>query len=282
VTRAAAFVLLSTVIVGAQADGPTAFDVISVRPAPPGASGSPIQPGGRIVWTDATLGAMIRAAYFGRDLDDVEVVGGPDWIDRDRFEVIAQAAGGTPPVDPDGVPRRLQRMLRALLADRFGLVVHEEQRERPMYALVAASSDRRPGPRLRAVTADCGAIAQARLEGRPPPLRPDGRPDCRIGGGPGVLLGHSVTMAELAAQLQPLVGRRVEDRTGMAGVYDWQIDFAPELPGGAGGGPATAAPPTDRPSIFSALQEQLGLKLDATRGLAPVIVVDRAERPTAN
>jgi uncharacterized protein (TIGR03435 family) len=262
--------------------GPMAFEVASVRP---NTSNEPqvrigVQPGGRFTATNVPLRELIRFAY---QLQNFQIVDAPDWIRDERFDILAKAEGDIAPT-PLGQAGPIQLMVRSLLAERFQLALHEETREMPLYALVLNRSDGRLGPALRESTTDCAAVmAAARGRGAlPAPPAPGERPQCGMFGGPGQVRAGSVPMRQLAQMLSQQVQRVVVDETGLTGNYDFDLTFTPDqLPQGP---PPPGAPPVaidpDGVSIFTALQEQLGLKLDAQRGPVSVMVVDRVERPT--
>jgi len=270
----------------AQQPAPTpAFEVVSIKPNPSADRGSRIdvQPGGRVIWTNTTLESLIGASYQRFNFDNREVVGGPPWIDSDRFDIIAQAPAGAVLTSPDGFPGPLFAMIRAMLAERFRLVLHEEQRERPIYTLSLVNGDGRLGPRLTPSTIDCAAVMKDMAAGRWAQPLPSGRPPCAMGGPPGQFASDGLEIANLASALSSLVGRPVIDRTGLTGAFDWNVEFAPEsaVPN-PNDDPAPSSQPSDRPSIFTALREQLGLKLQPGRGPVSVLVVDRVEPPTPN
>jgi uncharacterized protein (TIGR03435 family) len=280
-----------TVIVGGPppaVDGlpPVAFEVTSVKL---NKSGDPFisisTNAGRFTATNFPLRLLIQNAFR---LQPNQLVGGPDWL-GDRYDIVGKI--------PEGVsPARQQEMVRALLADRFELATHAETRELPIYALVMARSDSRLGPTLSLTKNDCTANAgRGRRAGGPPAAGPPSfpqagsRPPCGTFGAPGALSAGGITMARLAEMLSGNVGRTVVDRTGLAGFYEFDLTYTPDrIPGGAGGPgpglpPGVPAPPAidpNGPSLFTALQEQLGLKLDSTRGPVEVTVIDRVERPT--
>jgi uncharacterized protein (TIGR03435 family) len=177
-------------------------------------------------------------------------------------------------------------MVRSLLADRFQLAVREETREMPMYALIVNRADGQLGPQLTASTTDCQALmAAARRGGGPPPgpPLPGERPQCGMRAGFGELRGGGMGLAEVARFLSGQLQRVVEDRTGLTGTFDFDLTFTPDqMPQGPplpGAPPLPAADPNG-PSIFTAVQEQLGLKLESVRGPVRVLVVERIERPT--
>jgi uncharacterized protein (TIGR03435 family) len=170
-------------------------------------------------------------------------------------------------------------MLRALLAERFKLKVHTETRERPVYQLLVARADGRLGSRLTKSTVDCQALG-ARAGGAPasPPQSPTGRPVCGLRMGPGIFSGGNVSMTGFANALSKFAGRPVVDKTGLAGNWDLEVEYLPEQIPNLNGAPAPVNP--DAPSLFTALQEQLGLKLEAQRGGVDILVIDSVERPT--
>lgn len=280
----AALVSATVTAVNARAQGPSSaptFEVATVKPVKPtdAMNRISIQPGGRLMFSNITLKQLIGTSYQRAPFDNREVIDGPDWIDSDRWEVMAQANGEL--VGPDGFPGPAFAMLRNLLAERFRLQVHEERRERSVYVLEFARADRRVGPRLRRSTTDCAAIMRDEVRGKPPAFAPGQMRPCSVGIPPGQLQASAVTLSALANVLSSFVGRPVVDRTGLDGPYDIELEFSPEarasfLPPE----PGAAAPAGDGPSLFTALQEQLGLKLVAARTAVDVLVVDRAERPT--
>jgi uncharacterized protein (TIGR03435 family) len=271
------------------AAGP-AFEVASVKPNNSGDGRVMFanQPGGRFTATNVTLKLLIRNAY---QLQDFQIVGGPNWINSDHFDIVAKAEEGTPPETPSldrTGPTRIQLMIRALLADRFQLVAHNENRELPIYALVLARSDGKLGPELRKSEVDCAAMSAARgRAGTPPPPpgppQPGERLPCGIRIGMGNLSVGGAPLSQIANALANFLGRTVLDKTGLAGNYDanlsWTPDQMPQRPPGA-----PEPPPIDPngPSVFTAVQEQLGLKLDSQKGPVAVLVIDRAERPKEN
>ena len=250
------------------------FDVVSVKM---NRSNSPNQsmrllPGGRAVATNVPLQRLILAAY---ELFPQQLAGGPRWVDSDRFDVVAQANEDLGPSMPGGPPGRAQQMLQRLLADRFKLAVHTETREQAVYELTIASSDGRLGPRIAAAKIDCMPLMIAAGQGKAamPPTS-----QCGGSVGPGRISMHGALIASFVRALSGLTGRIVQDRTGLTGGFDFDLEFAPE----PGAGPDTSAPGASGASLFTALEEQLGLKLRATRGQVQVVVIDRVEQPTEN
>ena len=183
-------------------------------------------------------------------------------------------------------------MLRELLADRFKLATHPETRQLPIYRLVMARRDRMPGSQLKASGPECAPIvppAGVPLPPPPPPGPGGGGTPLTVARGlprrcgtmmhPGGMSSRGVTMDGLASMLAYGVERPIVNETGLAGEFDVDLTYAPDL--GAAVSP-TAAPASSAPSLFTALEEQLGLKLESARGPVSVLVVDRAERPAEN
>jgi uncharacterized protein (TIGR03435 family) len=267
------------------AAAPPTFEVASVKPNASGAPaflGMGFQPG-RFTATNATLRELMKPAYSRRFPDYLPISGGPDWVDSDRYDIVA-----TTPIDLATVigrgdaPGAGALMLRALLEDRFKLVVHMDTEDRPVYQVVVATRDGRPGPGLLRSDVDCAAILDRMGKGeRPPPVRAGQGPPCSIGPRPGRLQGNAITMAQLADVLSTFANRAVVDRTGLEGAFDLTIEWTPEQQGAAPPGTPGAASAFDAaPSIFAALEQQLGLKLESARAPVQVLVIDRAERPT--
>jgi uncharacterized protein (TIGR03435 family) len=288
--RTALLIGLATLsaFVSAHAQLP-AFDVVSVKPTPPGTQGGGLQfsPGGRVTWTNVTLNALVNAAYQRFTWDPREIVGGPNWFNEARFDVIAVASAGLPRADADGFPSQLLAMLRAALEDRFKLVARWDTRERPIYNLVMDRADRRPGPKLVPVAVDCETVAAAVLAGSPPAPRPGRGRECgfSLTAEQGSLQGNAVTIAVLARFLGAEgAGREVVDATRLSGTFDIDLLFLPELPSGGISPDQLALDPrfAGRAGLITSLREQLGLRLEPTRGRVDVLVIDRAERPTEN
>jgi uncharacterized protein (TIGR03435 family) len=265
------------------------FDVVSVKPTPPGTAGGGIQisPGGRVTWTNVTLRAMVNAAYQRFKWDSREIAGGPDWFNEAHFDVIAVAPEGLPPVDADGFPSRLLAMFRAMLEDRFRLMTHWATREGPTYDLVLDRPDRRLGPQLIPVAVDCEKAGAAIVAGAPSVPRPGRGQECNFSltSELGSVQGNAVTMAMLARFLGVEgAGRTVVDRTGLSGTFDIDLSYLPEQPFGAISPETLARDPAfaGRAGLVTSLREQLGLKLEPAHGHVDVLVVESAERPTEN
>jgi uncharacterized protein (TIGR03435 family) len=287
--NAIARVLLTTAVTAAPlaAQQPaTVYEVASVKANKDSAAVPRFQVApGRYTWIANTVSSLISLSHQRNAFDRRETIGGPDWIDKDRFDVTVQAFAGAPLSDPDGFPGPVFAMVRAVLADRFGLVTHNEVRERPVYALTVARGDRRLGAGLKPTGIDC-ADALRKMVAPVPGPRPAGAPPCTFGGGPGRILGNNISLAMLANMLAGTVGRPVVDRTGVPDYFDVTVEYTPEA--GITGPFPRDAPPldpplrVDAPSLFTALQEQLGLKLESTRANVDVLVIDRVSQPTEN
>jgi bla regulator protein BlaR1 len=265
-------------VTSAQVQAPgaaPAFDVASVKPNHSGDIRVVIQamPGGRYMATNATLRILIRDAYA---LESFQLLGGPGWLDSDRFDISAKAPG-----NPTPAQQRL--MLRALLEERFKLSVHTETRDLPRYALVLARTDGKLGPQLRRTGTDCSQAPEWIGTGPPPARGPDS--PCRSAG-PGVggaMRFRGITLDAFAKFLATPVRRPVIDRTGLAGDFDIELGMSTEFgPPPPPPGQPDQVDRTSAPSIFTALQEQLGLKLDPQRGPVDVLVIDHVERPVPN
>jgi uncharacterized protein (TIGR03435 family) len=259
------------------------FDVVSIKPSQPNAQNRlPRISPGRVELFNTTLKQLIASAYSRFPFDPREVVGGPAWIDSERFDIVATMER-PPQFDQTGMLGELNGMLRALLEQRFGVKAHNEQREGDVYTLTFARSDRKTGAGLRQVPDACAAALKELTGAAPLPQR-SGPPPCSFGGPPGRLIGTGVTIAMFASVLSGSAGRTVIDRTGLTGSFDIEMNFDPSSTAQAPPGAPPGPQPIDasKPSIFTALQEQLGLKLEPTRGPVDVLVVDQAERPTPN
>jgi uncharacterized protein (TIGR03435 family) len=258
--------------VGAQAPDqkPVGFEVASIKPSTSieRLAGVQRQPGGRVTITNMTLRTLITFAY---QISGNQLVGGPGWADRDGFDILARVGGnptwGTP---GSGYSDPAQDAMQLLLADRFKLKFHREMREMDVYALVLARPGI-PGPALTRSTNDCKARAEQARQGKTTPPQPGGAgpTPCSILGNAGRISFDGFGMPQVANMLIGQAGRIVVDRTGLSGSWQFILTFAPE-----------GATDSNTPSFFTALQEQLGLKLEATKTSVDVLVIDRAERPT--
>jgi uncharacterized protein (TIGR03435 family) len=257
------------------------FEVVSVKPNRSGAAEVRWTfASGRFTAVNVTLKALISSAYgtAQQPLADFQISGGPPWLDSARFDVLAQVPGGAGGDAGTTMTASTLGMLRGLLEQRFRLRTHVESREQPIYALVVSDRNGRLGPRLRRRTVDCAAVAAGAATGEP------------CGGQilPGRVSSRGASVPQLVsglARLMPNVGRLVVDRTGLTGTFDVDLSWTPDqLPPAGGSAMPTPTPPIDPngPSLFTALQEQLGLKLESTRGPVPVLVIDSVAAPTAD
>jgi uncharacterized protein (TIGR03435 family) len=238
------------------------------------------QPGGRFDATNVRLRDLVQFAYQVRGF---QIEGGPDWMDTTTFDIVAKAPGDVAPMVLVGGPTSpYMSMLRTLLADRFKMVVRRETKEQPIYALVLARDAGTLGPNIAPASTDCAALIKAARAGGPPMPAGD-RLRCGMRLSPSRLEMGGFPLTEFVTGLSAMLQRPVVDRTGLTGDYELTLTFSPEqLPGLPMPPPGAPAPTIDpnAPSIFTALQEQLGLKLESTRGPVEVLVIDRAEMPT--
>ena len=265
-----------TIVKAQQLD--TKFEVASVK-RNTSASGNGMMrllPGGRVSAENFPVRLLITYAY---QLANFQVVGGPGWLMSDGYDIIAKVDGNPAPVVPGTGEVDAQHLaVQKLLVDRFKLKFHKEAREMDVFALVMAKPGGATGPKLTRAKFDCAAAAaEAKQSGRPP-TPPQGieGPICSIMGTTGRFRMGGLNSLVMAQVLGQLAGRYVVDRTGLAGAWDFDLTFAQE---GRGGPNAPAADP-DAPSLFTAVQEQLGLKLEATKAPVDVLVIDSIERPT--
>jgi uncharacterized protein (TIGR03435 family) len=282
VVGVAALASFSTAPVRAQSASANAtpasptFDVASIKLNKSGDAATTLgfQQGGRFRSVNETLVRLIGEAYATAfALPRFQIVGGPAWIDADRFDVDARPGG-----NPSSQDAHL--MLRTLLADRFKLALHSETRELPIYNLVPFRRDGKLGDRLHPSNIDCAALRGAGATANP--ASSAGAPPCIMNFGRGSLSAKAMSMSQLANMgLARAVNRPVVDRTGLQGAYDWTLEWTPNQSAQSqlsAGAPTPTDP--DRPSIFTAVQEQLGLKLESTTGPVDVLVIDHVEQPT--
>jgi uncharacterized protein (TIGR03435 family) len=259
-----------------------AFDDVSITLAPPGKVGvSFTYRAGRFDAINVSLHTLIRHAY---GMQDSTVVGGPPWMRSDRFDLSAHGDVGLSPAFPlasVGQPSRLQLMVQSVLADRFRLVVHKEQRDILGYRLVLLDRNGSVGPGLRRSQLDCAALAMdarrahgVAQTGTPAPTT--ARCDLSRSADSISIGGRSLT--QFVATLSAVLGRAVVDETGLAGNLDIHLTWAaePTRPGTPMPSHRTTDPTQ---AIATAIRTQLGLDLLPTRSAIEVLVVDGAERP---
>lgn len=282
-SRILTLLLLIAAAAGAQEKAPDAstpkresFEVASVKPGDPSDRRMMINiaPGGRFRGVNAPVMLLLRVAYHVRDF---QVLGLPEWGKTERFNIEAKSGGGAEE-DPmkmsqeqrEAFQKSLQLRLQALLEDRFALKAHRETKEMPVYELVVAKN----GPRLR-----------------PAAPQTDDKPRGMMRMGRGELSGTAVKMEGLIMALGDITGRTVIDKSALNGEYDFKLQWTPEpgqmnsmAPPPGAQPPAAESPDSDAngPSLTTAVQEQLGLKLESTKGPVEVIVIDHLEKPSAN
>jgi len=240
------------------------FEAASIKPSAPMEMGRvnvgvQMLPGGRISMSGVTAKNLIQQAYGVREF---QIVGGPGWLGLERYDITAKPEGAA-------TQDQVKVMMQALLADRFKLQFHRETKELPTYALVVAKG----GPKFH--------------ESEVVPEGSDKPTGARMTMERGRFSVQSAPVAALANQLGQVLGQSVIDKTGLTGNYDFKLEWTPDegserrmirAPGGDSPTPADAA----GPSIFTALQDQLGLKLESTKGPVEILVIDRAEKPSEN
>jgi len=237
-------ILIVAILSCARAQTPANFEVASIRPNHSGGLNTRIDTpdGGRLVVTNASLKTLIRNAF---GILSFQLAGGPGWLDTDMYDIEAKTG------DAGRITQeRLKLLLQSLLADRFALRYHRETRELPVYALAIGKG----GSRLKRNTS-----------GQRPSMNTSRLTDRAR------MIGTGVPMAELASNLGNQLGRIVVDDTGLDGFFDFTMEWVPD-----------GQPDSLYPSIFTAVQEQLGLKLEARKGPVEVIVIDSAEKASAN
>jgi uncharacterized protein (TIGR03435 family) len=243
------FVVLCSItasLAAQQADS-LRFEVASIKVSKSGLPGNVWGGGpGRYVVDGITAANLIWNAY---NLRPEELIGGPTWLHTERFQV-----GATYP--PESGTEQVNAMLRSLLQDRFALKAHREPRELRKYRLVLSDANGRLGPQIKKSSPKCG---------RPHPERP-----CMMRAGVGELVMQEATIRQFLDYLESIAGGRIEDRTGLTGDYDLTLSWS------------RGNSDVERPSIFTALQEQLRLKLEPTRGPVDVLVIDSIDRPTSD
>jgi uncharacterized protein (TIGR03435 family) len=237
------------------------FEVAAIKPAAPDYQGRWIrmQTAHQFAARNHALRTLIAAAY---NLSPRAISGGPTWVDSDRYDILAKTPSEVRPTLDEQMS-----MLRKLLADRFKLTFHREPKELAIYALTVA----RNGPKLKDSTV-------------PPDASPEGPPPLIFVLSPHLarLPGRNATMAELASVMQrAALDHPVLDKTGLSGRYDFDLEWTPDetqFSGVLGRSPDDSA----KPGLFAAIHQQLGLRLESTKGLVDVLVIDHAERPSEN
>jgi len=271
----AALLLIAALAAGLAAQ-PLEFEVASIKPnrSGPGPLAINTLPGGRFTATNVTLRALIQNAYR---VQASQITGGPSWLNTDRFDIVAKG-------DDADDANRMQQRLRTLLADRFKLVIRTETRDAPIYALTVARSDGRLGPALTRLDVDCGAETAKDAQNVVKSAAPAAGTPCGIRLGMGTMTVGGATLAQVAASLSTILDRTVFDRSGISGTFAATLKYTPDqaTPGLAQKAQYVPTIDPNGPSIFTAMQEQLGLKLEATKGPLDLLVVVSAQPPPAN
>jgi uncharacterized protein (TIGR03435 family) len=272
--QAAFWLTLSVVVIaaiGAPSFGQSrsglrpSFEVASIKPSKTNSGVTARVGNGQGGGRNVTLKMLVAAAYR---VQEFQIVGGPGWIGSDRFDVEGKAEN--PRADPD----QLRLMLQSLLEDRFQLKLHRENKEAPIYALVVAKD----GPKINLAPDQTSPPVNGPAQQGAGP----NRGAMRIGGG--TLVGNAVTLSLFTRLLSQRLDRTVVDKTNLEGRFDIRLNWTPDVgevvldPGG------NPLPPADAtgPSIFTAIQEQLGLRLESIRGPVDLIIIDGVEKLSAN
>jgi uncharacterized protein (TIGR03435 family) len=252
-----ALLLLAAGVLVAQFES---FEVATIKPTAPDWRGGRyirMQSAHQFVARNHAVRTLLAAAY---NLNPKAITGGPPWVDSDHYDILAEAPGESRP----NLDQQMA-MLRKLLEERFGVTFHREKKEMPIFALTVMKG----GPKLRAseaVTAPEGALPLIFVIA-PPVVR---------------LPGRDATIGELAWVMQrAALDRPVVDLTGLTGRYDFDLEFTPDetqFGGALGRMPEEGA----KPGLFAAMRDQLGLRMEATRGPVDTLVIDKVMRPTEN
>ena len=252
---------------GQQVETAASFEAASIKPNASGDANRLIRPsGGRLSVTNMTLKDLLTFAYRVRDF---QISGGPGWLDSAHYDIEAKSETN---ISND----QMRVMLQALLHDRFKLMLHHDTKELPIYALTVAKSELKVQPLKEGDCITFDPNNPAPLTGRKP------SDYCgNLGIGRGSLDATNASMAELATAFSYILGRAVVDKTGLTGGFPIHLKFAfDDVPSE----PGIPAPPAEvtRPSIFTVVQEQLGLKLESAKGPVDILVIDSVEKPSGN
>ena len=263
--------LLAIVIAGsAYAQAPTTpppYVASAMRKNVDGIQGGTGFRPGSFVMTGGTIRSIFLLAYPS---EGAEPIGAPDWMSTERFDLTVRFDQERLP------PEQLQAVFREIFASQLKMKVHYERRDTPTYSMVVARADGRLGPRVKKLDADCDARRDAARRGEDVPALPpaaNGVAACQNKVGNGTVLSGGMRFAQLASTVRNPAGRLIVDETGLTGFYEFVLEYA--------SGPQDAASPDPRPNIFTAFEEQLGLKLRPSTTSVQVVVIDHVERPPA-
>jgi len=261
---------LSGLVYAATPQFPVAsFDIASIKPSGPdsGLTRIILQPGA-LRATSAPVTLLIQFAY---GLQDLQLIGSRGWMTSELFDIQAKVSDGS-----IRTAEHFKIMLRSLLADPFRLLIHREQRVLPVYALMLVNPDRSLGPKLNASNGDCREPTPTATTAN---ADTDQRPFCRVRIVDGQMISTGAALSDALMLLSEIAGRQVVDRTGLMGGFNYDLTWAASDHGRPTDSPSRGID-TNGPSFFTALREQLGLKLEATRAPVGVVVIDHVERPT--
>ena len=252
-----------------------AFEIVSIKPNVSGAAGGDTRrlPDGTFAATNISIRNLLGSAWPAEDLEYHNL---PGWAISNRYDITVKPPADTPPA-------QLQEMWRTFFKDRLRLEAHNEMRETAIYALVIARADGRLGSQIKKSPHDCGALAAAAQPAASPRIGPTSESEVMASCSSLFLQGRMMTGGMLLSTFAralggSMVGRLVDDRTGLEGYYAFTLTYAvPARPATDG-----VAANGDAPSIFTALQEQLGLKLEPARKPVQTVVIDHIEPPTEN
>jgi uncharacterized protein (TIGR03435 family) len=272
----AALLAGAAAILSAQDTRPQ-FEVASIKPSAGGPGSMFGSRGPGMFNTENTPFKMLMAQAYR--VKGFQISGGPSWINSDGYTITAKTSGEETQKERF---EKMMLMLQVLVEDRFQLRFHRETRDMPVYALTVAKSGKLP-------PANC---VQYDEKHRPAPPAP-GQPPIRFCGnvrggrnGPNSTMdAWGISTADLIQWLSNATGRTIVDKTGFTGTFDVKLEYLPEMAQGAqpmGDGAPPPAVENAAPSLFTALQERLGLKLESERGPVEILVIDRVERPTEN
>jgi len=291
---AAAWLVIVAQNAAGQAPAPTSinsapsivFEAASIKPQAPSSAGSirtmvRYPTNGRLTAAGATVKTLICFAY---GISDFQVLGGPDWIDNDRYDVEASPGSALEEqlqkMTSDDNTQAKRRMLQTLLADRFKLTLHHDTKELPLYSLVVAKG----GSKLQETKPDDANPDTANASPHP---TNKGRMRMSVDSGSIEITATGLAIDGLARQLAQQLGSTVQNQTGLKGIYDFTLRFTPpdaniDVSGPGGGNASMSLADNGGTSIFAAVQDQLGLKLESKKGPVDVVVVDHVDKPSDN